>query len=182
VQSVSTAFRRGYTLCGISDPLAPGSPQLGRPTIRLVEQGDIRLRNATYHQFVELGRAPAVSEVAEAADSSEEAVKVGWRRLHDAHALVLDQETGELLMANPFSGRETQYKVYADDRSWFANCAWDAFGIGAALGVDSTIETVCPDCSHPIGLTVTDGMPDDETSIFHVLVPAARWWDDIAHT
>ncbi|MGH8959348.1 MAG: organomercurial lyase [Acidimicrobiia bacterium] len=147
-----------------------------------MEKADLELRNATYHSFAELGRAPSAGEVAGALGISLQAVKEGWRRLHEAHALVLDDKTGELLMANPFAARETEFKVSTGERIWFANCAWDAFGIGAALRVDSTIETVCPDCSHPIRLSVTDGVPDDEAPVFHVLVPAARWWDDITHT
>ena len=47
-------------------------------------------------------------------------------------------------MANPFSAVPTPYRVQADGRSWFANCAWDAFGICAALHVDGRIETVVP--------------------------------------
>ncbi|HJQ94163.1 MAG TPA: organomercurial lyase [Acidimicrobiia bacterium] len=147
-----------------------------------MEQRDIRLRNATYQRFVELGRAPTVTDVAEATSLSVEEVGAGWRRLHEAHALVIDLETSQLLMANPFAGRQTSYQVDAGDHSWFANCAWDAFGIGAALGLDSVVKTLCPDCSDPIRLSVTDALPDDESSIFHVLVPAARWWDDITHT
>ncbi|HJR86619.1 MAG TPA: organomercurial lyase [Acidimicrobiia bacterium] len=147
-----------------------------------MEKVDLELRNTTYHQFADLGRAPSADEVADALGVSSQVVQEGWRRLHEAHALVLDSETGELLMANPFAGRETEFKVSTGERSWFANCAWDAFGIGAALGLDSVIETVCPDCSNPIRIAVTEGRPDDEASIFHVLVPAARWWDDITHT
>jgi hypothetical protein len=29
---------------------------------------------------------------------------------------------------------------------WDANCAWDAFGVCAALHVDGRISTTCPDC------------------------------------
>ena len=147
-----------------------------------MEQGDITLRNVTYQRLVELGRAPTIFEVAATTNLSVEEVRAGWKRLHEAHALVIDLETSELLMANPFAGRPTNYEVDAGDRRWFANCAWDAFGIGAALGVDSVIQTSCPDCGDGIRLTVTDGLPSAETSIFHVLVPAARWWDDISHT
>lgn len=147
-----------------------------------MEKADLELRNATYQLFAELGRAPSAGEVADAVDVSLETVRDGWQRLHETHALVLDGETGDLLMANPFAARETEFKVSTGNRKWFANCAWDAFGIGAALGVDSVIETICPDCAGPIHITVTGGVPDDEAPVFHVLVPAARWWDDITHT
>jgi hypothetical protein len=147
-----------------------------------LDQSDLELRNATYQLFVELGRAPSIDELAAARGQPVDVVRDGWRRLHEAHALVLDEGTTELLMANPFAAQATDFRVYAGDRTWFGNCAWDAFGIGAALGVDSVIETVCPDCSDPIQLSVTAGVPDDLASVFHVLVPAAQWWNDITHT
>ncbi len=142
---------------------------------------DIDLRNATYQSFVELGRAPTAAEVAATTGSSATAVRDGWQRLHDAHALVLD-DAGEIAMANPFAARPTPFRVEAVGRSWFANCAWDAFGIGAALESDSTIHTECPDCRQPIDIDVRDGRPDDTDLVFHVLVPAASWWDDIGYT
>jgi len=147
-----------------------------------VEPADLELRNRTYRRFVELGRAPRAEEVAAGAGVETAEVVAGWHRLHDAHALVLDPRTSALLMANPFAARPTPFRVEADGRPWYANCAWDALGIGAALGVDSRIETACPDCNEPIALTVTGGRPDDDGPVFHVLVPAEAWWQDIGFT
>ncbi|HEX5591485.1 MAG TPA: organomercurial lyase [Candidatus Limnocylindrales bacterium] len=146
-----------------------------------MDQADIDLRNATYRRFVELGRAPTVAEAAAATGVGEDDVRGAWGRLHEAHALVLDA-AGEIRMANPFAARPTDFRVEADGRSWYANCAWDAFGIGAALHVDSRFETHCPDCHAPIEVDVRDGRPDDPSPIWHVLVPAARWWADIGFT
>jgi hypothetical protein len=147
-----------------------------------MEQADVGLRNATYLLFVELGRAPAASAVADRLGLDLSDVLAGWRRLHDAHALVLDQHTDEIRMANPFSAVPTAYRVQAGGRPWFANCAWDAFGICAALHMDGTIETSCPDCGEAIFVRVTNERPDDGTLLFHCLVPALRWWDDIVFT
>lgn len=149
--------------------------------LQAVDQHDIDLRNATYRRFVELGRAPTAFEVAEAARLQTEAVTDGWRRLHDAHALVLDAH-GAIAMANPFAAKPTPFLVEADGRSWFANCGWDAFGIGAALGVDSVIHTTCPDCSEPTTIQVRDGRPEETDAVWHVLVPANTWWSDIGFT
>ncbi len=147
-----------------------------------MDEADVRLRNATYRSFVELGRAPTAREVAAALGMSTEDAREGWRRLHDAHALVLDPATGDLRMANPFSAVPTPFRVSAAGRAWFANCGWDAFGIGAALHVDSVIHTECADCGSPLEIGVRDGRPDDERLVFHVLVPAAEWWQDIGFT
>jgi Alkylmercury lyase len=146
-----------------------------------VDAVDIDLRNATYRRFVELGRAPSPAELADVIGISETAVREAWQRLHGAHALVLD-DAGEIRMANPFSAQPTPFRVDAAGRSWFANCAWDAFGIGAALHADSTIHTECADCHVPLDIVVRDGRPDDTDLVFHVLVPAASWWDDIGYT
>jgi hypothetical protein len=142
----------------------------------------LELRNLTYRAFVELGRAPAVDEVADASGLPISEVEAGWRELHDVHALVLNPATSEIRMANPFSAVPTSYRVRAAGRWWYANCAWDALGICAALHTDGEIETSCPDCGEPISLGVSGQRPDDGTLLFHCLVPAARWWDDIVFT
>lgn len=142
---------------------------------------DRSIRNATYAAFVDLGRAPTVDEVAERTAAVPADVAASWQRLQEGHALVLDA-AGTILMANPFSAIETPHRVESAGRTWFANCGWDAFGIGTALRVDSTIHTTCPDCDEPIDLKVRKGRPLDESPVFHVLVPARDWWNDIRFT
>ena len=74
------------------------------------------------------------------------------------------------------------YRVHAASRWWYANCAWDAFGVCAALHAAGLIEASCPDCGEAIAITVANQQPDDRSLLFHCLVPAARWWDDIVFT
>ncbi len=147
-----------------------------------MDERDLELRNLTYGLFVELGRAPTADEVAERAQATRDDVEAGWRRLHDAHALVLNPATTELRMVNPFSAVPSAYRVEASGRWWYANCAWDAFGVCAALHVDGRIETSCADCGEPIAVEVRDERPDDDSLLYHCLVPASRWWDDIVFT
>ncbi len=134
-----------------------------------MDERDIELRNRIYREYVESGQPPAPDEL-------------GLRRLHDVHALVLNSATAEIRMLNPFSLVPTAYRVNAGGRWWYANCAWDALGICAALHVDGRVETSCPDCGEPIALEIAAEQPDDPSLLFHCLVPAARWWDDIVFT
>jgi hypothetical protein len=143
---------------------------------------DLELRNETYRQVVVLGRIPSAREVASVTGRSEEHVREGWQRLHEEHALVLDATGAEIRMANPFAAVPTAHRVLAGGGWWYANCAWDAFGVCAALHVDGRIETSCADCAAPLAVAVRDERPDDESLLFHCLVPAVRWWDDIAFT
>ena len=147
-----------------------------------MDERELRLRELTYQLFVELGRAPAADEVAATAGWTRPDVESGWRRLHDAHALVLNPATAEIRMANPFSAVPTSYRVSAGGRWWYANCAWDAFGVCAALDADGRIETSCPDCGEPLAVDVRDQRPSDQSLLFRCLVPAADWWEDIVFT
>jgi hypothetical protein len=143
---------------------------------------DLGLRNRVYGRFVELGRAPTLAEIAGELGLSPAEAEAGLCRLHDAHALVLEDDRPEIRMANPFSAVPTPHRVEAGGRTWYANCAWDAFGIPAALGVDGHISTTCPDCEEAIELDVIQRRPEPDRHVFHVLVPARSWWADIVFT
>src|SRR2546421_11591604 len=140
------------------------------------------LRNLTWGLIVELGRAPTAQEVAQRAEISTAEVEAVWRELHREHELVLDPITNGIRMAIPFSAVPTAYRVQAAGRWWYGNCAWDAIGVCAALHADGRIETSCPDCGEAIAFDVRAQRPDDERLLFHCLVPAAHWWDDIIFT
>ena len=147
-----------------------------------MDDGDLRIRNHVYHRFVETQRAPSSDDVARELELTRDEAEAALRRLHDAHALVLEPDRPALLMLNPFSCVPTPYRVRAADSWWYANCGWDAFGILAALGADGRVSSSCPDCAEPIEIDVRDGRPTTDEHVFHVLVPAAKWWDDIVFT
>jgi hypothetical protein len=142
-----------------------------------VDEAELELRRETYAFFVERGRAPVAAELGD-----PQLVVAGWRRLQDEHAVVLNPATDELRMLNPFSVVPTAYRVQALGRWWYGNCAWDAFGICAALHSDGRIETSCPDCGEPLTVEVRGERTDDGSLLFHCLVPARHWWDDIVFT
>jgi hypothetical protein len=148
-----------------------------------VDELDLRIRNHVYASFVQAGSAPTPAEAGEALGIAADEVAAAFRRLHDGHALVLHPGTTELRMLNPFSAVETKHRVDAGGRSWFANCAWDALGIPAALHTDGTVRSECPDCGEPLELEVRDGLlVRGGELLVHFAVPARRWWDDIAFT
>ena len=147
---------------------------------RGIDDTDIALRNATYQQYAATGRVPSVTVIAAATRLKDDDVIAGWRRLHDAHALVLDGEA--LRMLNPFSLVRTAHRVTTGGRFWYANCAWDAFGVCSALGRPGRIETRCPDCSASLVIDSDDTTAATRALVFHSAVPARRWWDDIAFT
>jgi hypothetical protein len=137
-----------------------------------VDEHDLRIRTHVYASFVADGRARTPAEAAAELGLSPADVAAAYRRLHDAHALVY-----------PFSVAPTPHRVEASGRSWFGNCAWDALGIPAALHVDARVESTCPDCGDRLELEVRDGeLVRGRELLVHFVVPARRWWEDIAFT
>ena len=148
-----------------------------------MDELDLRIRTHVYTSFVRDGTASAPAETAAELGLAEPEVADAYRRLHDAHALVLEPDSTRIWMLNPFSAVETPHRVEADGRSWFANCAWDALGIPAALHGDGEIESACPDCGEPLELEVAGGeLVRGAELLVHFVVPARHWWDDIGFT
>ena len=148
-----------------------------------MDERDLRIRNHVYSSFVRDGRAQTPAEAATELGLPTSEAEAAYRRLHDAHALVLHAGTTEIRMLNPFSAVETPHRVEAGGRSWFANCAWDALGVPAALHADAVVRSECPDCGEPLELEVRDGrLARGADLLVHFAVPARRWWEDIAFT
>ena len=148
-----------------------------------MDEFDLGIRNHVYGAFVAEGKAQTTAETAAALGLGENEVAATYRRLHDAHALVLHPGTIEIRMLNPFSAVETPHRVETGGRSWFANCAWDALGIPAALHTDGAVSSECPDCGNPLELEVRNGkLAHGVDLLVHFVLPARRWWDDIAFT
>ncbi len=148
-----------------------------------MDELDLSIRNRVYASFVRDGTASGPAEVAAELGLAEADVGDAYRRLHDAHALVLDPGTRRIRMLNPFSAVETPHPVESGGRSWFGNCAWDALGIPAALHADGRIESSCPDCAEPLELEVVDrNLVRGAELLVHFVVPARRSWNDIGFT
>ena len=124
-----------------------------------MEDGDLRLRHAIFEAFASGSPLPE-------ADLSSLAAQ---------HVVALD-ERGALLMAHPFANHTDGARVDSGGRTWWGNCAWDAFGIVAALRLREATVT-----AQDLTLRVHDDRVEGD-AVFHVLVPAAHWWDDIAFT
>jgi hypothetical protein len=147
-----------------------------------VDNLDSRVRSFVYDQTLALGRPPTRGAICEAMRSELADVDASLERLGSAHILVLQPDSGEILMASPFSAVPTPFLVESGAVKWFANCIWDALGIPAMLHSDATISTACGCCGTSMQLTVEsdDLLPDE--GIVHFALPAAQWWDNIVLT
>jgi hypothetical protein len=139
------------------------------------------VRMAIYSAIEATGHAPAAADLALARGLGVAAVEDAYRALADSHVIVLQRDRVEIRWAPPFSLVPTAFRVRAGRSSWYAPCAWDAFGIPAALDCDVRLAPACAWSGEPIPCGVEHGRAYGD-GVIHLLVPAAHFWDDIAYT
>ena len=143
---------------------------------------ELRTKLAVYDHFAAVGSRPSANEVAARVGATVPQVREIFGRLRTQRVLVLEADGESIRMAPPFSGVPTQHLVIAGGVSYYANCAWDALGIPAALHRPATVHSRCEQSLAPLTLAVTEQAPEASDWLFHCVVPAARWWDDIVFT
>lgn len=143
---------------------------------------DTRTKLAIYRHFAETGQRPSLQLIAERVRSDIGDIRDAYSRLRAQRVLVLEPDGESIRMAPPFSGVPTQHIVTVAGTKYFANCAWDAFGIPAALHRPGQLHSRCEQSREPLILDVGMEGPPPSDWLFHCLVPAAKWWDDIVFT
>jgi hypothetical protein len=143
---------------------------------------DLPVKLAIYHAFAATGRPPRLEAIAGQVGTAQSDVRESYGRLARSRLLVLEPDGHTIRMAPPFSGVPTQHQVRAGGVEYFANCAWDALGIPAALHRPAEVRSNCAQSQEPLHLQVGPEGPERNTWLFHCAVPAARWWQDIVFT
>ena len=115
------------------------------------------IRYFVYNHFADTTHPPSVDVTAAHFNMSREEASALYKELHNRHAFFLELETLTIRMANPFSGIPTDFKVHANGKTYFANCAWDMLGIPAALHTDAVIEAVCTESNDSVQLEIKSG-------------------------
>jgi Alkylmercury lyase len=136
---------------------------------------DTQTKLAIYRQFAEIGQRPSLEAVAERIRADVSSVREADVRLRTQRVLVLEPDEVSIRMAPPFSGVPTQHVVIVDETNYFANCAWDSFGIPATLHRPGRVHSRCEQSGEPLSLEIGLEGPPPCSWLFHCLVPAAKW-------
>jgi hypothetical protein len=144
---------------------------------------DTTVKLHIYETIARTAKPPNSLETALALGAQAAEVEAAFERLHQKRLLVPEPgDPGRIRMAPPFSGVPTPFPVQAQGKTFYANCAWDALGIPAALHADAIVEATDGYSGEPIRLEVQDGAPVPKECAVHFAVPAALWWRDIIYT
>lgn len=147
-----------------------------------------------FNHFADTTHPPSVEETAQRFNINNEEAGELYKELHNRHAFFLEPNTLTIRMANPFSGIPTDFRVHANGKTYFANCAWDMLGVPAALHCDAVIDAVFTESNDSVQLEIKngniyalDGVPaaedgDGSSLLVHFPLPFARWYDDLVFT
>lgn len=140
------------------------------------------VRRYIYEQFVLTSLAPSTGDTAKALGHPEADIEAAYRALAEARAIVLRPHSTTIWMAMPFANVQTAFTVISRGRAYYANCAWDAFGVPALLHADARIFTTCGDCGAALERKISGGRLIDTRGLVHFAIPARHWWDDVGFT
>jgi hypothetical protein len=136
-----------------------------------------------YQTIANTTQVPTAVEIASALNSPLSDVKAAFQHLNQKRLLVFEPgTTTRIRMAPPFSGIPTPFLVNVDNKSYFANCVWDALGVAAALRRNTEVITSCGYSGEPMTIKVRQGKPEPLECVIHFAVPAAKWWENIIFT
>ena len=189
MRSIST--RQGYQAARLhvlswSVSAVDNFPTLFHNVRILVMSADFtaRVRIRLYELFVKWGKCPSKADLAGDLGCSASDIAIAFNEMATAHMLVLQQGSGEILMANPLSAVPTPFLVETlsagRTQRWYGNCIWDALGVIAMLQGDGRVLASCGCCGESMTVSVRQGKAAcDPRGIVHFALPARHWWDDI---
>ena len=140
---------------------------------------DRRVRRLVYDVTLRRGTPPTLAATADGLGTSPQQIAASFQRLAAGRVFVLAPDSGEILMANPFSAVPTPFLVEFEDYACYGNCIWDAMGTVAMRGRDARIKTSCGDCGAPMEVRIVSQALHSPHGVAHYALPARRWWDDI---
>ena len=152
-----------------------------------------QVRYFVYNHFADTTHPPSVDVTAQHFNISPAEASEFYKELNNRHAFFLEPGTLTVRMAWPFSAIPTDFKVHANGKTYYANCAWDMLGIPAALYTDAVIEAVCTESNDAVQLEIKNGnialaaVPGGEDTnlislLVHFPLPFSRWYDDLVFT
>src|SRR5256885_5336124 len=127
---------------------------------------DTQTKRAIYRHFGETGQRPSLQVVAERVRADISSVRDAYLRLRAQRVLVLEPDEVSIRMAPPFSGVPTQHVVIVDETKYFANCAWDLFGIPVALHRPGQVHSRCEQSGEQLNLEIGLEGPPSRSWLF----------------
>ena len=123
------------------------------PTIRLVD-------GAAFRRLLHTGEPATTTQLADDLQKSEPTVRAAIDELHRQGQIRLDDD-GRILGSAGLSIRPDRHQIDLDGRTFWTWCAYDFFGIFAALDASGHATTVTPDTGQTVRIDFRHGQPQE---------------------
>jgi hypothetical protein len=143
---------------------------------------DRQIRLVLTRHLASRGIAPSVAELAAAVGCDAEDAVASLHRLHDQHQILLFPDSTDIWSAYPFSALPTAFWIVAGDSSWWANCAFCALGVAAAIDHDLVIHARAGGEGDRFDATIRHGMIEPSGAVMHLPLPVSRWYENVVWT
>jgi len=142
---------------------------------------DGRVHQRVIASFVERGRPPSLSELADELAAPADAVADALHRLEAEHGVVLHPGSTDVWIAHPFSASPTGVWVKGEARGWWAPCMWCALGVAVLAAPEATIHARHGGEAEPAVFTVEAATRISPAAVVHFPIPVRRAWDNVVH-
>lgn len=132
------------------------------PTTRSVDA-------AAFRRLLHTGEPATTTQLADDLQQPEATVQAAIDELHRQGQLRLDDD-GRILGSAGLSIRPDRHEIHLNGRQFWTWCAYDFFGIFAALDASGHATTVTPDTGQTVRIDFRHGLPD--AAEFVLFLPA----------
>jgi hypothetical protein len=139
---------------------------------------ETELHTAIIRHVAQRGCAPSIGALRETLGWTESDVRAALERLAQLRGVILKPNSFDVWAIHPFTLMPTPTWVETQSNGWWANCAWCALGIAAALREDIRVVTRLGAERETIAFRVHDGRADNERLLIHFPFPPGDWWSN----
>jgi len=139
---------------------------------------EAELHTAIIRHVAERGFAPSNSNLCARLGWDEIKLRAVLAHLADIRGVILKPNTTDVWAIHPFTLMPTPTWVETTQRGWWANCAWCALGIGAALREDIRIVSRLGAERETTEFVVRGGRANEQQLVLHFPFPPSEWWNN----
>jgi hypothetical protein len=138
---------------------------------------EAELHAAIIRHVAEKGFAPPMQVLHRNLGWPQPVLESTLKRLAEIRGVILKPNSLDVWAIHPFSLMPTATWVTAETGAWWANCAWCALGIGAALRQDIRVVSRAGAEDNPLELEIRNGRPSDRL-VIHFPFRPHEWWSN----
>ena len=139
---------------------------------------EVELHTAIIRHVAERGFAPAMSLLQAQLGWPDAELRSGLTKLVEMRGIILKPNSTEVWGIHPFTLMPTATWVEAKGGGWWANCAWCALGIGAALNDDIRVCSRAGAEHVGVDFQVQRGRSSNDRLLIHFPFAPSEWWSN----